>query len=764
MGREGMKKGLLFFRLLAVCLLLAWVCGCGSREEGNTQKGLAADTVSGTAENGEGLAYVVKHVPLDGYCASIRAILLGGGQTVYFVGEEEGRDMLYCLEIGEEDAKKYPLELDAEEGMQVSVMGEDTEGNLLLGMICYKGDMQSNGIVDRVQIRRTSKEGKTLEIIDTGSMFRGREAGSFYIGNLLQDREGNYYLSAGQEVCVLRPDGSVYLQAPVDGYIKTMFALEDGRVVAGYDGRKGWRLEEVDLGHKKLKPLESSISFGAGVYRGKQGGGLVYAQDGTLYACSLAEEEAAEILHWMDYAVNGNALRDFMLLPDGGIAAVTVDYSAGAAKELSILTKRGGEEMPEKEVLVYAALETAYFAQRDIAAFNKQSGEYRIEVRVYGDETMEYGDRAALLYADLTGSQPPDMVDLASSGLAWEDLASAGVAQDLTPYLERDDSVNREDFLENVFAAYERDGKLYGIMPSFGIRTLAGKVADVGERSGWTAEGMMELLDSKGRGVELLPYADKGTALWLLCRGSLETLLDWEKGTCAFTGGEFEKLLEYANRFPDLSGQSGGGDGLVLQMEKVRDGRQLLLECVIASVELYQIYEQGMGGAVNFIGYPTAEGGGHWIAPKGTAVAMHAASEKKEGVWEFIRFCLSEEKQRKLEAINGDGFPVRKAALEELLQKEMDEEYYEDRNGNRKRRPKSTWAVEGMEMDVYAATREQVEKLRGLIGTAQMEPGIDSVLLGIIYEEAQAYFRGSKSPGEVAMVVQNRVQTYLDER
>ncbi len=67
-------------------------------------------------------------------------------------------------------------------------------------------------------------------------------------------------------------------------------------------------------------------------------------------------------------------------------------------------------------------------------------------------------------------------------------------------------------------------------------------------------------------------------------------------------------------------------------------------------------------------------------------------------------------------------------------------------------------------MDVYAATREQVEKLRGLIGTAQMEPGIDSVLLGIIYEEAQAYFRGSKSPGEVAMVVQNRVQTYLDER
>ena len=98
---------------------------------------------------------------------------------------------------------------------------------------------------------------------------------------------------------------------------------------------------------------------------------------------------------------------------------------------------------------------------------------YRIEIKDYGDDSMEYRDRAALLNADLTGSQPPDIIDI--SVLSLEELIAAGVAEDLTPWLEKDPETEREDFVENILKAYERDGKLYAIMPAFGIATLIGK-------------------------------------------------------------------------------------------------------------------------------------------------------------------------------------------------------------------------------------------------------------------------------------------------
>ena len=675
---------------------------------------------------------------------------------MFFAGMKGDKDVLYSMTVGEDDVKEYPLEL--EKGMHVNALGNDAEGNLLLEMIQYEGDPEAGGTVKKVTIQKRSPEGEELETVETGNAFSKMDSMSFYLSGLLQDKEGNYYLGASKEIYVLRQDGSLSCEIPIGQYLTNLFAMKDGRVVAAYYGNAGWTLEEVSPSQKNLQPLASSIVFDYGTYQGGVDTDLIYTQNAILYTCNLGDEKPTALLNWMDSDIDSNNLSDFTILPDGRVAAVTVDYSAGAT-ELGILTKKDRSEVPEKEILTYASLYVPYFAEKDIVAFNKQSDKYRIVVKEYGDESMSYADRAALLNADLTSGNAPDIIDLEYSALSLEEMVAAGVLEDLTPYLDGDDIITREDYVENALRAYERDGKLYGIMSCFGISTLVGKVSDVGEGSTWTVDDVLALVDSKESGVEIFNYADRTNVLHKMCALNEELFIDRENGTCDFSSEDFYKILEFASRFPQEYEYDPNAPS---EIEKIRSGKLLLLAESITSVSQYQMYEYEFGEPVNFIGYPTFGKSGLTLVPNSTTVAMHASSKNKEGVWEFIRFNLTEKRQENMWTANA-GFPILKSALDKVLAEAMEDEYYEDEDGNKKLTSKSTWTTGDFTVEVYAATKEQVDRIREMIDTAQPGKIMEEKLYDIIREEAQAYFDGQKSAEDVAALIQNRVQTYLDE-
>ncbi len=734
------------FGCLAAAALLA-VCGCGNG---------SGDETAGSGNGVDGdYVYVAEYKSLNDYCDSIHALRFGGDK-LFFAGMKGDKDVLYSMTVGEDDVKEYPLEL--EKGMHVNALGNDAEGNLLLGMIQYEGDPEAGGTVKKVTIQKRSPEGEELETVETGNAFSKMDSMSFYLSGLLQDKEGNYYLGASKEIYVLRQDGSLSCEIPIGQYLTNLFAMKDGRVVAAYYGNAGWTLEEVSPSQKNLQPLASSIVFDYGTYQGGVDTDLIYTQNAILYTCNLGDEKPTALLNWMDSDIDSNNLSDFTILPDGRVAAVTVDYSAGAT-ELGILTKKDRSEVPEKEILTYASLYVPYFAEKDIVAFNKQSDKYRIVVKEYGDESMSYADRAALLNADLTSGNAPDIIDLEYSALSLEEMVAAGVLEDLTPYLDGDDIITREDYVENALRAYERDGKLYGIMSCFGISTLVGKVSDVGDGSTWTVDDVLALVDSKESGVEIFNYADRTNVLHKMCALNEELFIDRENGTCDFSSEDFYKILEFASRFPQEYEYDSNAPS---EIEKIRSGKLLLLAESITSVSQYQMYEYEFGEPVNFIGYPTFGKSGLTLVPNSTTVAMHASSKNKEGVWEFIRFNLTEKRQENMWTANA-GFPILKSALDKVLAEAMEDEYYEDEDGNKKLTSKSTWTTGDFTVEVYAATKEQVDRIREMIDTAQPGKIMEEKLYDIIREEAQAYFDGQKSAEDVAALIQNRVQTYLDE-
>ena len=92
---------------------------------------------------------------------------------------------------------------------------------------------------------------------------------------------------------------------------------------------------------------------------------------------------------------------------------------------------------------------------------------------------------------------------------------------------------------------------------------------------------------------------------------------------------------------------------------------------------------------------------------------------------------------------HGIGFPVRTDALQYAVELAKNQE--EDLN-------------------TYRMSEEQEEAFWDMLKKAEPKSRKYTRVLDILYEETEAYFTGDKSSEEVAFLIQNRVQLYLDEQ
>ncbi len=730
--------------VIAILTLAFALSGCGKQKEEGAVK-------SGDDE----YIYVPEYQVLGGSGMQVSSAVIGNDQSVFYLESDGAEAKIVSLDMESHETTDLLVELA--DNKEIASLNSDGEGNLLYSVIGCS-DMET-GQLEEVVIKKMAPDGRELFSLDVSEIFL-QQPDFYYITAVLMDEENNYYVCTGENIYVIKPDGSLYSQINAGQYINSFFRMKNGKIVAAYFGAQGFLLNEVIPGQKELKPLDSSISFDYGTYQGGKDTDLLYTQDGILCSCNLTDEKPQEILRWTDFDVNSGNLTDVALLSDGRIAALTTDYmSENGGTELVLLTRKKRSEVSEKKILTYGAFYLSFYAERDITAFNRQNQEYRIIVQEYGDASMSFDKKMEVYAKELEAGNIPDIIDLTYCPMTLETLICVGAVEDLTPYLEADETIKKEDYIPNVLSAYERDGGLYAIMPCFGVEAFVGRADEIGEKKTWTTEDVITLLDSKEADTKLLPGADKWSILWIMCNRNQDMFIDKESGACSFTGEEFKKILEFANRFPN----EGNDDST---LDDLRNGRILLNREIITSVQQYQMYEYMFGGPVNTIGYPSFGESGLTLKSNGTTAAMSAYSENKEGVWEFIRFNLSKERQENAGSPNG-GFPILKSALEKQFEKDMEQEYIKDENGSQREMPKSTWmrslGGEEFTVEVYAANEEQVARVREMIETAQNEESMNTEILNIISEEASGYFEGQKSVEDVAAVVQNRVQLYMNE-
>jgi hypothetical protein len=339
-------------------------------------------------------------------------------------------------------------------------------------------------------------------------------------------------------------------------------------------------------------------------------------------------------------------------------------------------------------------------------------------------------------------------------------MAAKGIFQDLHSYFEKG-GLKRADYLENVLNAYDVDGKLFGTMINFSVSTLVGHASKLGDITKWDVEEMMAWA-GQYPGAMLMNTTAAGI-MYMMAYSVIDRFVDWETGKCAFDGDDFIRILEFAATFsndweavydwnnPDRIGLYTG----------LSEGLHLLSEQSVSELNTMQIINQLFDGEPQYIGYPTESGSGIMLNPQ-TALAISSKSKHKDGAFEFINYLLSDQYQMPEESSYFYSLPVKKNAFEAMI--EMATTVPDDYYWNGEEQSRMSYSTDDYQVSIYLSkNKDFVDTYRDLVSRADGLRVYDENINTIIDEETGSFFAGQKNAREVAEIIQNRVQIYVNE-
>lgn len=358
-----------------------------------------------------------------------------------------------------------------------------------------------------------------------------------------------------------------------------------------------------------------------------------------------------------------------------------------------------------------------------VAGFNRQSNAYFIRLEeTYGEDVKER------LSVELMAGRGPDIITGSVMNVS-ESILKKGVVVDLAPGLDAM-GITDEDYFPAVRALRVGDS-------AFGIRTY------ISPHGCWIREsvlGSKEQPDIETLVEKLYTYPDQDavwrtnarteTILEYLLSGSVNLwgMIDWENGTCDFSGELFARILEIAKRYADPEGKTWDVEErwLVSSYYPMWDSRK-------------QLETEGKV----IINYPFDDGNYPAYYRIGEVLMINANSEHQEGVWDFFAYLLGGE---------GQCYATGTSSL--TVSKEMSRNsfaYY------------LNLLEEGRMQTTMDFTPEAIEELYAFTEQARDIPLRTKEILDIIYEEAQTFCDGDKPLEEVCNVIQKRVQIYISE-
>ncbi len=642
---------------------------------------------------------------------------------------------------------------------------DDRDAKLILylvdesGNLCYLHSRQ-NGREKEYYWTWLSPQGEALceTAIDMPTGKKEQEAlgrlGNSFAGEI--DRDGR--------IAVANLDGDLYLfdregqlsaTGKTDWDENSYSVLEYGMVNAGGQGICLYHinggsvsLQQIDMSNGALKDfpeikVDSRSTYTLELYSGYDRG-IYILDDNTLWQYSFSDKVPAAILNWNDSSVNmkGYGIDALGLLPEGRLYLLV--HQPGDPAALAEISFRNREEVPEKRTITICV--SGISADNLAAAtnsFNRQSTDYQIEFLLLED-LEDYNS----LYNSLLKGEGPDIFDVNSVGIP--NFAAKGIFEDLTPYFEKSEVVQKSDIIPSILDTWTMNGKTVCIFPSFSIKGFL--VQKGTTRQGvWTPDEYLRLAEDHPDSLLTAddPAFFHNEVFYNCIYADLPSYADWQTGECHLNNEEFVSMIERILRLepPELTKESiTASDGKVYTFSVSVIGQDendfyngLLLT---KGMTLYNLVNYRnileFSDFAEIAGYPS-NGGEPWYDMwVDTPLAINSASRVKDGAWEFLEFLLSEAYQD-----SQNSFPVRRDSFDKYLTRT---------EFNRGR-------------DIVNLTEEDREALRELVaGLHWSGNAIGRDMLPLITEEIEAVWAGDKTPKAAADIMQNRVSLFLSEQ
>ncbi len=545
---------------------------------------------------------------------------------------------------------------------------------------------------------------------------------------------------------------------------------------------------------------ELAADFNTSIQVGNSEYDVLFSDSSSLKGYDLKTGTETVITDWLQSGIDGGTVQSSLVFPDGRILGVLSDYNSsfmsmggmtrvsvsmspgggrlrggGSGTKLMMFTE-SGDASAEKELVTIAVFYLDDALKNAVVNFNKTSNKYRIEVKSYS-EGGDYQNAESKLNNDIISGNIPDILALNGSMLTDSYIAK-GIFADIKEFINKDDGINEEDYLQNIFDAYSSGGKLYSIVPGFTICTVAVRQSDADGKTGWDMNEFIKFTDENPE-ENIFSNMTKNSFMTYALDFSSGSYINRETGECSFNTDDFISLLNIANGFPQelensggmvffssaegggggrfsVSAEGGPGGGAVRPQRKGLDAL-LSSEYIGRFITVRELEKAVFAEPVTFIGFPSANGSGSSISAD-MELSITSKAKNPDGAWEFCKYFLSDEYQDSLEY----SFPVKLSALEKQMKEAMENPYYMD--GGEKIEYENTYRMDmTTEIEIGVNDEADSEKMMNLIKSVSEPIRNDTTLTNIIMEEADAFFNGQKTAGEAAEIIQNRVSTYVSE-
>lgn len=372
--------------------------------------------------------------------------------------------------------------------------------------------------------------------------------------------------------------------------------------------------------------------------------------------------------------------------------------------------------------------------------------------RSNSDMTIQYsrssGDKEAFwtrTMAELAAGKGPDMICLWATDENLQILYKKGVLADLAELIP-------EETREQIFPGILESGSVNGDLVGLGLEGMPFVVITsnkLWQDKNWTAEDVLKIVEEEPdlEGIVVLRNGETSAYSNLFFTaglGHLENAPFWnlQERESYFETVQFQKALELAKEYSEAPKMTEEVSTLI------KEGRCLATFRDVYIADNFVNIVEEYGEECHFMGYPgQTDYSGYWNSVY--LIVVNKQSKYLDTIAEFLEYLLDIENQQKIVGATG----VREDVVRQSVYwDEWSEKWVYKTDGD------GSCYFEKPNGDSYI--EDYIAFLKNL------GPWVSSygVISDIVSEETKDYFDGVRNAEQTAMIIDNRIQLYLDEQ
>lgn len=671
-------------------------------------------------------------------------IVAGKGPDLMLVTAE---DMVILAEKG---VLLDLAELTSEETMgqifQCAVQDGTVDGKIAVLFVSLTGNW--NGEAKEYLLFHLDGEGNIISRTELLASYQeqGMEYNDLAQGLWQCDEQGYSYVLANERktLTIFDAGGDFVMSQDYSGKddvtIETAFHAPDGSLIFSLSdaGQGATTLVWLDTGKKQWKELVSINTPYLKQFTMLENGQIYYSRGSNLIKWDVQ---------------TGRQERVFQGLPSG-ITDHVEHVSVTEQEELILYIVRRdrvdirvlSDKQPETEgITLVDFAQVDPYVQSRVADYNRDSDNIRIQYKSGNGDEETLWPRTM---AELAAGKGPDMLCLRANDEHLRTLYEKGVLADLTGLVPKE---TLDQIFPGVLEAGSVDGSLVGLGVSGWALTMITS-NELWQQDSWTVEDIMRIVeahpDLEGILIAKNKTMNPSYTLYQMGLQHLENspFVDFGKKGSHFEDTQFPKFLELAKTYGEAPVPSEELSTLI------KEGKCIATLTDLRDASDYVEAMEEYGEECHFIGCPgQTDHSGYWSNLY--LIVVNKKSEYSDTIAGFLSYLLDAESQQKVY-----GFSVREDVVRQYIRwADWDERWYYVTYIMGSESTTSWTDFTKSNGECYI--EDYVEFLRKLGPMT----GYGSVISDIVLEEAEYYFNGTKSAGQAAEIIDNRVQLYLDE-